>query len=194
MCTGLPRGLSSKESASQCRRHMRQGFNPGLERSPGGGKGSPLQYTGLENSMDSTVHGVAKSWTQLSGFHFHFLTPMQASLVAHMVKNLLQCRRLGFRPWFGKIPWRRTWQPTPVFLFGELHGPRSLVGYSPWGRKESDTTEQLTFSRSHFRWLIYFLPYLSLTKTNKNTTLKITGFRLPTQYHANYQSYFLYSL
>ena len=38
--------------------------------------------------------------------------------------------------------WRRKWQPTPVFLPGEFYGPRSLVGYSPWGREESDTTEQ----------------------------------------------------
>jgi len=41
----------------------------------------------------------------------------------------------------GKIPWKRKWQPTPVFLPGESHGQRSLTGYSPWGRKESDTTE-----------------------------------------------------
>ena len=42
------------------------------------------------------------------------------------------------------MPWRRTWQPIPVFLAGASHGQRSLVGYSPWGHKESDTTEQLT--------------------------------------------------
>ena len=42
------------------------------------------------------------------------------------------------------IPWRREWQPTPVFLPGKSHGQRSLVGYSPWGHKESDTTEQLS--------------------------------------------------
>ena len=42
------------------------------------------------------------------------------------------------------IPWRRAWQPTPVFSPGKSHGQRSLVGYSPWGRKESDTTEQLS--------------------------------------------------
>ena len=65
-----------------------------------------------------------------------------------MVKNLLEYRRPGFNPWVGKIPWRRTWQPTPVFLPGESHGQRSLVGYSPWGHKESDTTEQLTLSLS----------------------------------------------
>ena len=41
----------------------------------------------------------------------------------------------------GQIAWRRKWQPTPVFLSGEFHGQRSLVGYSLWGHKESDTTE-----------------------------------------------------
>ena len=44
-------------------------------------------------------------------------------------------------PWVGKIFWRRAWQPTPVFLPGESHGQRSLTGYSPWGHKESETTE-----------------------------------------------------
>ena len=53
----------------------------------------------------------------------------------------LQGRRPGFDPWVRKIPWRREWQPTPVFLPGESHGRRSLVGYSPQGYKESDTTE-----------------------------------------------------
>ena len=58
----------------------------------------------------------------------------------------LQCRRPGFDPWVGKIPRRREWQPTPVFLPGEFHGQRSLAGYSPWGHKDSDTTEQLTLT------------------------------------------------
>ena len=49
-----------------------------------------------------------------------------------------------FDSWVGKIPWRREWQPTPVFLPGEFHGQRSLVGYSSSGHKELDTTEQLT--------------------------------------------------
>ena len=54
----------------------------------------------------------------------------------------LQCGRPGFDPWAGKIPQRRKWQATPVVLLpGKFHGRRSLVGYSPWGRKESDTTE-----------------------------------------------------
>ena len=56
----------------------------------------------------------------------------------------LQCRRLGLYPWVRKIPWGRKWQPTPIFLPGESHAQRSLVGYSPWSHKESDTPEQLT--------------------------------------------------
>ena len=55
-------------------------------------------------------------------------------------KPACQCRRRGFDPWSRKMPWRRKWQPTPVFLPGKSHGQRSLVGYSPWGHKESDTT------------------------------------------------------
>ena len=50
-------------------------------------------------------------------------------------------KRQGFNPWAGKIPWRRSWQPTPVFLPGESQGQGSLVGYCLWGRTESDTTE-----------------------------------------------------
>ena len=58
-------------------------------------------------------------------------------------EHTCQCtkhERCGFDPWVGKIPWRRPWQPTPVVLPGKFHGQRSLVGYSPWGRKESDRT------------------------------------------------------
>ena len=50
-------------------------------------------------------------------------------------------RDLGLIPMLGRFPWRRAWQSTPVFFPGESHGQRSLVGYSPWGHKESDTTE-----------------------------------------------------
>ena len=56
------------------------------------------------------------------------------------------CNTTGPRlnPRVGKIPWRREWQPTPVFLPGEFHEQKSLVGCSLWGCKESGTTEQLT--------------------------------------------------
>ena len=60
-----------------------------------------------------------------------------------------QCRRHKFDPWVGKILWRRKWQPTPVFLSGKFHGQRSLVSYSPWDRKESDTTEH---TRTGVKW------------------------------------------
>ena len=68
-----------------------------------------------------------------------------ASLVARWESVCLQCGRPGFHPWVGKIPWRRKWQPTPVFLPGESHGWRNLVGYSPWGRKGSGTTTLTAF-------------------------------------------------
>ena len=61
-------------------------------------------------------------------------------------RTCLQCRRPRFDPWVGKIPWRRKWQPTLVFLPGECHGQRSLVGDGPCDGKGSDTTELLTFS------------------------------------------------
>ena len=63
-------------------------------------------------------------------------------------ESTCQCRSCGFHPWVGKIPWwRRAWQPTPVFLPGEFHGQRSLVDHSPWGCKESDTTEHAISNR-----------------------------------------------
>ena len=58
-----------------------------------------------------------------------------------------RCRGLGFDPWVGVIPWRKKWQPTPVFLPGKPHGHRSLAGYRTWDRQESDTTEHLSTHR-----------------------------------------------
>ena len=57
-------------------------------------------------------------------------------------ESTCQCQSLGFDPWFSRIPRRRKWLPTPVALPGKSHGQRSLVGHSPWGCKESDTTEE----------------------------------------------------
>ena len=92
----------------------------------GEGNGIPLQYCCLENPMDggaqqAAVHGVTKSRIQLSDFTFTFHFPL--SCIGEGNGNPLQ------------------WQHTPVFLPGESHGQRSLVGCSPWGRTESDTTE-----------------------------------------------------
>ena len=66
-----------------------------------------------------------------------------------MVRNLPAVRDTCLQSLGWKIPWRRAWHPTPVFLPREFHGQRSLVGYSPWGGKESDMIEQLTHTHTH---------------------------------------------
>ena len=66
---GIPGGSAGKESACNAED---LGWTPGLGRSPGEREGYPLQYSGLENSMDCIVHGIAKSLTRLSNFHFYF--------------------------------------------------------------------------------------------------------------------------
>ena len=67
---GFPGGSAGKESARNVRD---RGLIPGFGRTPGEGKGYPLQYSGLGNSMDCRVHGVEKSWTSLNNVHFHFI-------------------------------------------------------------------------------------------------------------------------
>ena len=89
------------------------------------------------------AHNWSQIWTQ------HCLTPSLPAFCYFIIPS--QFRRLGFDPWVGKIPWRKEWQLTPVFLPGKLHRQRSLVGYSPWGHKESDRTEWLTHTHKHTR-------------------------------------------
>ena len=81
---------------------------------------------------------------------------VKVSQVALVVKNLPANaggpNRYRFDRWVGMIPWRRKWQPTPVFSPGESYGQRSLAGYSPWGHEESDKTEHAhtgTHTRAH---------------------------------------------
>ena len=83
---------------------------------------------------------------------FPIWLPVWASLLAQRVKCLPTIQETWVQSWDGKIPWRRKWQPTPVHLPGKSHWRRSLVGCSPWGRKESDKTEQLHF-HFHFPYL-----------------------------------------
>ena len=78
-----------------------------------------------------------ETWVRFLGWE----DPLEKGKAAQTVKRLPTMQEAGFNPWVGKIPWRRKWQPTPVPLPGKSHGQRSLVGYSPWGHKESDTTE-----------------------------------------------------
>ena len=86
----------------------------------------------------------------------------RAPLMVQMVKeSACQCRRLkrrGFNPCVKKIPWRRKWQPTAVFLPGECHGQKSLAGYSPWSHKELATTEHThTHTHTHTVFMKCFL-------------------------------------
>ena len=66
-------------------------------------------------------------------------------------ESAVQVTRVPSLGW--EDPWSREWLPTLVFLAGEFHGQRSLVGYSPWGRKESDMTERFHFTSLHFTLL-----------------------------------------
>ena len=71
----------------------------------------------------------------------------QYTYLPGLPRSARQCRRHKrhrFDPWIGKIPWSRKWQPAPGFLPGKFHGQRSLVGYSPWDRRESDVIEHNT--------------------------------------------------
>ena len=90
----------------------------------------------------AAIHGVTKSQTQLS--NWTELNWCWASLVTQMVRIHLQCRRPRFDPWVRKMPWKREWLPTSVFLPGEFHGQRTMGAYSPRSGKESDMTERLT--------------------------------------------------
>ena len=77
---GFPDSLAGKESACNA---GDPGLIPGLGRSTGEGIGYPLQCSGLENSMDCIVHGVAKSWTRLSNFHFHLQKLLEHGRILH---------------------------------------------------------------------------------------------------------------
>ena len=115
----------------------------------------------------------------------------------------LQCSRPGFDPWVRKIPWRREWQPTLVFLPEKSHGQRSLVGYSPWGhrvRHDWATNRDTFFPQSYcfqipdhpakplaksHKW--YIMAYLAFSPSKQNEqwgalpqVLPLRGFLLPT--------------
>jgi len=76
-----------------------------------------------------------------------------------------RCRRFGFDPWVEKIPWRKAWQPTPVFLPRESQGQRRLLGYSPLGCKESDTTKN---NVAHMHEHARITPICILIAENRN--------------------------
>ena len=116
----------------------------------------PFPWSRMEPGPPALGGRSLSHWTTRELPFFFFLL----SLVAQTWRICLQCRRPGFNPQLGRIPWRRAQQPTPVFLHGESQGQKSLADYSPWGHKECDTTEQTFISlHSCFIMLCYFLLY-----------------------------------
>ena len=81
-------------------------------------------------------------------------------------ESACQFRRREFNPWVKKIPWRREWQPTPVSLPGKSHGQRSLAGYSLWGHKESDMSEE---PPKHMVYLFWVLSVFARCTPNTHT-------------------------
>ena len=126
---GFPGSSDGKESACNA---GDPGLIPGSGRSPGGRNGNLLQYSCLENP-----HGQRSLVGYNPWGHKESDTSEGLRTAQHLYSGLpwwlsgkesaWQCRR----PWIRKIPWRRKWQPTPVFLPGKSHRQRSLVGYSP---------------------------------------------------------------
>ena len=97
-------------------------------------------------------------------------------------ESTCQCRRHGFDPWVEKIPWRRKWLPTPIFLPGEPHRQRILAGYSPWGRKgvghdlaTEQQQQQYTYVHTHPLPLGFPLtPPLSLHPPRSSQSTKLS--------------------
>ena len=80
-----------------------------------------------------------------------------------------ETKRDGFNPWVRKVPWRRAWQLTPVFLPLESHGQRGLMGYSPQAHKEKDTTEATQQAHTHFHFLVQCLWYFASCVSHLNS-------------------------
>ena len=111
-------------------------------------------------AWQAIVHGAAKSQTWLINKAQH--SPEKLGFPDGASGKEAACqrrrpKRFRFNPWFGNIPWKRPWQPTPVFLPGESHGQRSLESCSPWVAKSRtrlkrlSTVEQLPM-RTIWRW------------------------------------------
>ena len=94
-------------------------------------------------------------------------------------ESACQCRRFRrgrFNPWVKKISWSRKWQPTPVFLPTKVWGRRSLVGYGPWGCKESDMTEWLSI---YTQWLLCSFMISPCTFNLHSITFALVDFTVP---------------
>ena len=107
-----------------------------------------------------------------------WVTPgeFRSSLVAQQVNHCLQCKRPRLNPWVGKIPWRREWPPTPVFLPGESLGQRNLARSSPWHHKirlDWARFPSLLGEYSWFVWVFDVNGYFYLYCKSKKYTLAV---------------------
>ena len=96
--------------------------------------------------------GISKSEKYLSFFQTTQDTQIRNEAQSFFQESTCQCRRRRFDPWVGKIPLRRKWQPTPVFVPGKPHGQKSLAGYNPWGHKRI----RHGLATNTTRWLIRY--------------------------------------
>ena len=98
---------------------------------------------------------------------------------------------MGFNAWIRKIPWRRAWQPIPVFLPGKLHGQRSLAGYSVWGCTELDSIEQHTHTTHIYTHTTHIPHHTHTTPHTYHTTHThtLTLFRKPLHTHTPHHTY-----
>ena len=120
---------------------------PRAGRYPGEGNGNPLGRLQSMSSQRVRYSGVTDIHACKCVYVYMIGLPRWLS----GKESTCQCRRGGrhrFDPWVRKIPWRRAWQPTPVFLPGESHGQRAWRAMVHRCHKESDTTEQLTHAHS----------------------------------------------
>ena len=112
---------------------------------------NPIDDKISNKSIDSPIYCWQKSHlTTFLEAIWQCLNLGWASFMAQTVKNLPSTQETRVRSLVGKIPWKREWQPSPVFLPRDFHGQRSLVGYSPWGCEELDMTEWLTHKLTMF--------------------------------------------
>ena len=114
----------------------------------------------------------SSTWARVTGMEFNIFSKVLKPLGFPGSSDVKDSR---CNPWVLKIPWKREWLPTPIFLPGESYGERSLVGYSPWGHKESETAKQLTLSFSTFSvsFINIFNSFSSLHEVNKANSLSI---------------------
>ena len=140
---GFPGGVSGKEAAYQCRRHERLGLDPWVGKILCGRAWQPLQYSCLENPMDrgawwAAVHRVTQSWTRLKWL----------SMQSHMQESACEPGEPSSVPGLGRSPGEGNGNPLQFSYLEHSMDKGAWQAYSPWGHKESHTTEQLTLSHT----------------------------------------------